>query len=152
MMDTVRSRAERVVLAAQWLRKPLSQLRPMNGAAAPRPSDPAAGLPDAGGSLQILALGGIALLPPGKPTTGGSPRLFDSLSRLFGSADWCISNLESVLTTRTAAAGTIGSFLRADPEAVSALAVAGVDIVSCATNHCLDFGHEALAESVAFLA
>src|SRR5690606_16825340 len=101
-----------------------------------------------GGQLRLLAFGDMALLPEGRPSVGGWPALLGGLEALLESADIRIANLESVLTVRTTPSGSIGGFLRADPEAVGALTNAGMDVVTCANNHCLDFGPEALAESV----
>lgn len=128
---------ERAVLDAQSLRAPLPVLT--------------AKASEREGSLRVVALGDIALLPSGKPSDPGWASLLSPLSPLLGSADLTVANLESVLTSRTTPAGTIGSFLRAEPDAVQALTHAGVDVVTCANNHSLDFGPEGLCDSVATL-
>lgn len=130
---------ERAVLHAQSLRAPLPVLTRT------------AESPSREGSLRVVALGDIALLPSGKPSDPGWSSLLSPLSPLLGSADLTVANLESVLTSRTTPAGSIGSFLRADPDAVRALTQAGLDVVTCANNHSLDFGPEGLCESVATL-
>jgi poly-gamma-glutamate synthesis protein (capsule biosynthesis protein) len=82
----------------------------------------------------------------------------DSLERVFGGAqdvfrsvDFRVVNLESVLTDRTDASGSIGRFIRAAPATVRCLQRLGVDAVCAANNHALDFGSAGLAESRATL-
>jgi poly-gamma-glutamate capsule biosynthesis protein CapA/YwtB (metallophosphatase superfamily) len=66
-------------------------------------------------------------------------------------ADLRVANLESVLTVERRQAGPSGSFLRGAPVHLETLAAAGIDAVTCANNHCLDYGPGALAESLAHL-
>jgi len=81
-------------------------------------------------------------------TSHDSAALFAGLARVTGSADACIVNLESQLTSITTPVGTIGSSLRADPAAIEVLSRLGVSAVTCANNHCLDAGAAGLAESM----
>ncbi|MGQ0703911.1 MAG: CapA family protein [Gemmatimonadales bacterium] len=74
--------------------------------------------------------------------------VFEGIAPLLAGCDARIYNLESQLTLRTAPAATIGTFLRADPAAVKALRYLGTTAVTCANNHCLDFGAPGLAESL----
>lgn len=70
------------------------------------------------------------------------------------SADLVLVNLECALTKNTAK-WTDGEhkafYFRADPSAVEALTVAGIDFVSLANNHVLDFGVDGMRETVAAL-
>lgn len=70
------------------------------------------------------------------------------LRGVFEAADLAMLNLETQLTEIDSPAGTIGSVLRADPGRVAVLTALGVSVVSCANNHCLDYGGDALLESV----
>jgi poly-gamma-glutamate capsule biosynthesis protein CapA/YwtB (metallophosphatase superfamily) len=69
-------------------------------------------------------------------------------------ADLFVMNLECCISergTRWAAPGK-AFFFRAPPPAAEALAVLGVDCVSLANNHALDFGEEALQDTLDHLA
>ena len=77
--------------------------------------------------------------------------IFGGLAELTSSADGSVVNLETQLTSRATPPGILGSFLRASPQAVQVLRALGLSAVSCANNHCLDFGPTALAESLALL-
>jgi hypothetical protein len=76
---------------------------------------------------------------------------FGSFHEVWKGCDLRIANLESVLTRRTKRMGQNGSFLRADPECVRFLQEAQFDCLAVANNHALDFGPEAMSESVQHL-
>ncbi len=97
-----------------------------------------------------LVFGGDVSLHRWSPADD-SAALFAGLAEVTGSADACIANLESQLTSITTSAGTIGSSLRADPAALEVLSRLRISSVTCANNHCLDFGGDGLAESIALL-
>lgn len=97
-----------------------------------------------------LAIGGDVALHRWSPADD-SAALFAGLAEVTGSADACIANLESQLTSIITPAGTIGSSLRADPAALEVLSRLRISSVTCANNHCLDFGGDGLAESIARL-
>lgn len=61
-------------------------------------------------------------------------------------ADLVFANLESVISDKGEKQGSIYSF-RADPKTLGGLAFSGIDIVSVANNHSLDYGPEALLDS-----
>lgn len=67
---------------------------------------------------------------------------------LLASVDLAIGNLETAITERGAAADKEFTF-RAPPTLLDALAAAGVDVVSMANNHAIDFGLDGLADSLA---
>ncbi len=95
--------------------------------------------------FRIVGLGDIALT---RKPLDGYPTLLQGLSPLLSRADLVSGNLEAVLTMRTRRAGEAGSYLRADPEAVSAFPEHDGIVLSLAGNHSLDFGPEALADAI----
>lgn len=72
---------------------------------------------------------------------------------LMRGADAVIANLECAISARgTAWARTPKAFhFRADPAAIEVLRAAGISYVSLANNHVLDYGEEALADTLALL-
>ena len=83
--------------------------------------------------------------------TEGPAAVLVPLAKVLADADLRVANLESMLTRATAANGTMGAFLRADPETVALLEHGGFDAVTVANNHCMDFGGAALVECLAHL-
>jgi poly-gamma-glutamate capsule biosynthesis protein CapA/YwtB (metallophosphatase superfamily) len=69
-----------------------------------------------------------------------------------GEADLCIVNLECCISERGAPAAGRTFHFRAPPSGVEALANLGVDCVTLANNHALDFGPDALLDTFAHLA
>jgi poly-gamma-glutamate synthesis protein (capsule biosynthesis protein) len=67
-------------------------------------------------------------------------------------ADLCILNLECCISERGAPASAKTFHFRAPPIAVEALANLGVDCVTLANNHALDFGPDALLDTFVHLA
>jgi len=62
-------------------------------------------------------------------------------------ADILFGNLESVISDQGYQIKQVYPF-RAEPESIKGLKEAGFDIVSCANNHALDYGSEALKDSI----
>jgi poly-gamma-glutamate capsule biosynthesis protein CapA/YwtB (metallophosphatase superfamily) len=94
-----------------------------------------------------LLLGGDLALHRWQP--GDAPEaVVSGLRTLAQSADALVLNLETQLTARPRPAGTIGTSLKADPSAIAVLSYLGVRAVTCANNHCLDYEHDGLRESV----
>jgi poly-gamma-glutamate capsule biosynthesis protein CapA/YwtB (metallophosphatase superfamily) len=62
-------------------------------------------------------------------------------------ADLTFGNLESVISDKGQNLGSIYSF-RADPKALEGLTSAGFDVLSVANNHSLDYGSDALQDSI----
>ena len=127
---------------------------------------------DAAGSLSpvaqaqaLLAAGADDRPPPTGPVTlafGGDVHFekwlaeavradpqgsLDPLSDLLGDADFAVVNLETAVTYRGSAAPKEHTF-RAPREGITALAAAGVDVVSIANNHGMDFGEQGLADTL----
>ena len=81
----------------------------------------------------------------------GAGAAFAAVRDILAGADVAIANLESPIATGGAPAPKAYAF-RAPPAAAEALALAGIDLVSLANNHALDYGPAALAETRALLA
>lgn len=83
-------------------------------------------------------------------TTGDLAYPLSRVSHIFEAADYTVGNLESAL-------GDIGEPqakrypFRSPPEAAEALAIGGVDLVSLANNHGMDYGPEALLQGIDLL-
>lgn len=93
----------------------------------------------------LLAMGDVALTRP----LGFAPQsVFGALHPLMKRADLRTANLEAVLTDRTQRAGSYGSFIRAAPGNAELLRTAPLDVLNVANNHALDFGEEALEDTL----
>lgn len=75
-------------------------------------------------------------------------QLLDAIAPVLSGADLAIVNLETAVTERGNPAPKDYTF-RAPPRALGALAAAGVDVVSMANNHGLDYGDDGFADSLA---
>jgi len=77
----------------------------------------------------------------------------DEVARLAAGADLTILNLECAISDRGAPWPEPGKrfFFRAPPAAVQTLRHLGVDCVTCANNHALDFGRDALHDTMRYL-
>jgi poly-gamma-glutamate synthesis protein (capsule biosynthesis protein) len=82
-----------------------------------------------------------------------APLLHPALVELAGSADLFVANLECCVSDRGAPIAEPGKpfFFRAPPIAAERLAALGVDCVTLANNHVLDFGEDALLDTLAHL-
>jgi poly-gamma-glutamate capsule biosynthesis protein CapA/YwtB (metallophosphatase superfamily) len=74
---------------------------------------------------------------------------FDATREIL-KADLVFGNLEHPVSRR-GTPKSAGILLRADPESVSALARAGFNVMSVANNHAMDYGPEALLDTLAIL-
>jgi len=72
---------------------------------------------------------------------------FLKVADFLNKADLVFGNLESVISDRGEQEGSIYSF-RAEPKSVKGLSFAGIDIVSVANNHSMDYGIEAFLDSM----
>jgi poly-gamma-glutamate synthesis protein (capsule biosynthesis protein) len=115
----------------------------------PTPLTPTATVPPvvnlmAVGDLMLAGSIGERLLAEGAalPFAGLAPALVD--------ADLLVANLECVISERGEPQPKAYTF-RAPPAAADALALAGVDVVSVANNHSLDYGFEALLDTFQLL-
>ncbi|MEV6724619.1 CapA family protein [Streptomyces xanthochromogenes] len=69
------------------------------------------------------------------------------MSKTVAAADFAMVNLETAITTRGAAEPKLYHF-RTPPSALTALQASGVDAVSMANNHAVDFGPAGLADTL----
>ena len=72
---------------------------------------------------------------------------FLRVADFLNKADLVFGNLESVISDKGERQGSIYSF-RADPRALEGLLHAGIDVVSIANNHSLDYGTDAFQDSL----
>lgn len=75
---------------------------------------------------------------------------FLKIGDFLSGADLTVGNLEGPISSRGKNQGSKYSF-RADPKVVEGLKYAGFDVLSLANNHILDWGREALADTVYIL-
>jgi poly-gamma-glutamate synthesis protein (capsule biosynthesis protein) len=97
---------------------------------------------DVGRNLEALAAGSAAV-EPGYPFAGVTDRL--------AAADFALGNLECVVSPLGVPKPTAPVTFRAPELALGAIQRAGLDVVSVANNHVLDYGPEALDDMVARL-
>jgi poly-gamma-glutamate synthesis protein (capsule biosynthesis protein) len=83
-------------------------------------------------------------------STGDFVYPFARVKHIFDAADYTIANLETSLGDMGTPAAKRYTF-QSPPEAAQSLALAGVDLVSLANNHALDFGPEALLQGIDLL-
>ncbi|MBI2642004.1 MAG: CapA family protein, partial [Candidatus Wildermuthbacteria bacterium] len=72
---------------------------------------------------------------------------FLNIADFLKKADLVFANLESVISDKGEKQGSIYSF-RADPQALEGLVFAGFDVLSVTNNHSLDYGMDALLDSI----
>jgi poly-gamma-glutamate synthesis protein (capsule biosynthesis protein) len=111
-----------------------------------------------GGTMTVtLALAGDTMLGRGVAERlrrdPGAPLLHPALAEVAGSADLFVANLECCVSDRGAPIDEPGKpfFFRAPPLAAERLAGLGVGCVTLANNHVLDFGEDALLDTLAHL-
>jgi len=74
--------------------------------------------------------------------------LFDGMAKCTAGADLKIINLEAPLVNSTSPIAKSGPNIKANPEAIDALAYLGVNLVTLANNHIMDYGREGLEETL----
>ena len=90
--------------------------------------------------------------PDGIITIQGVNTLFEPTYEILGnSADVTVANLEIVLSNNGTAHPTKTINFRCSPENIEGLIFGGIDIVSLANNHIMDFGIEAMIETKTIL-
>jgi poly-gamma-glutamate synthesis protein (capsule biosynthesis protein) len=98
---------------------------------------------DKKGTCSLLFGGDIAPIRP------DCSDLFGDAAALIGAADLALGNLEIALTDKGRPVRGKSITKRGPPEAIAALTAAGFDAVNMANNHVLDYGEEALTDSLA---
>ena len=85
------------------------------------------------------------------PIRAAHEGMFGELAPLIREADLAVANLEIALTDKGARVRGKGIAERGAPEGIAALDEAGFDAVNLANNHVLDYGEEALTDTLARL-
>lgn len=100
-------------------------------------------------TVRLIAVGDVLFARGvGKQITKhGAPWLFANVKGTISSADIAFCNLECTLSTRGVAQRRRYQF-RADPKFASAMHTAGFDVACLANNHTLDFGRDAMMDTV----
>jgi poly-gamma-glutamate synthesis protein (capsule biosynthesis protein) len=83
-------------------------------------------------------------------TTGDASYAFSRVKHIFDAADYTVANLETSLGDVGEPAAKRYTF-QSPPEAAGAIAAGGIDLVSLANNHALDYGPEALLQGIDLL-
>jgi poly-gamma-glutamate capsule biosynthesis protein CapA/YwtB (metallophosphatase superfamily) len=106
------------------------------------------------GKIRIAAVGDIALNGAYKQMAGSPERnaVFAGLSGYLGGAELAIGNLEGPLTERRPLDRSSRFCLRGHPRYAAVLQAAGFKVLSLANNHILDFGWEAVEDTILELA
>jgi poly-gamma-glutamate capsule biosynthesis protein CapA/YwtB (metallophosphatase superfamily) len=119
-------------------------------AATAQPAAPVAA--QAPGSVRLMAVGDVMLAR----TIGRRIRLkgaqvpFRHVAATLAAADITVANLECAISARGTREQKAFTF-RAPPKAADSLALAGIDVVSLANNHALDYGLVAMRDTMALL-
>ncbi|MEV6207043.1 CapA family protein [Kitasatospora sp. NPDC051914] len=118
------------------------------------PSDPAAlsgsaPAAAAGGTITVAFAGDVHFEGRTEARLAGGPETaLGPISRTLAAADLAVLNLETAITGRGAPEPKTYTF-RTSPKALQSLRDAGVDVVSLANNHAVDFGADGLADTLA---
>jgi capsule synthesis protein PGA_cap len=104
-------------------------------------------------ALHFMAVGDLMLARSiGERILSEGPAVpFAGVAPILASADLLVANLECVISDRGEPQSKAYTF-RAPPAAADSLALAGVDVVSLANNHSLDYGPEGLRDTGQLLA
>jgi len=100
-------------------------------------------------AITMLAVGDIMLDRDVKKEglREGWEQIFASVAPRLGQADLAFANLESPIGDK----GHFINMFQAPPEAIKGLSFAGIDVVSLANNHALDYHHEGMLETMRIL-
>lgn len=74
--------------------------------------------------------------------------MFEGCAATLKQANLCFAQLETTISERGAAVPNAKLAMRAPPAMARAARSAGIDVVSFAGNHCLDYGYEAFADTL----
>ena len=100
-------------------------------------------------SIKLLICGDIIPTPNNEQLMidGKVDEVFGDTLELFRAADFRFCNMEGALTTGGIAINKCGPNIRANPASVAAYKAIGMDLISLANNHSLDWGKEGLRET-----
>jgi poly-gamma-glutamate capsule biosynthesis protein CapA/YwtB (metallophosphatase superfamily) len=120
---------------------------PLQGVASRAPGTHAAG-----GTVRLMAVGDVMLAQSigRRIVKKGVHAPFQRVLPIFSQADLLVANLECAISNRGTRANKRFTF-RAPPAAADSLAHAGIDVVSLANNHSLDWGVTALRDTMRLL-
>ncbi|MCZ7574741.1 MAG: CapA family protein [Ardenticatenaceae bacterium] len=158
---------ERAAPSAAALRPPTATLaatftpQGLPAVATPRLEAPAApslrlasatATPEAARQVQLMAVGDVMLARSiGARIQRQGPEVpFAAVAPTLNQADLTVANLECSISDRGQPQPKAYTF-RAPPAAAESLALAGIDVVSLANNHAMDYGSEALADTLQLL-
>ena len=96
--------------------------------------------------LTLYALGDLG------PRRSDPHSIFDQCRSTLKQADLVFAQLEPCLSNRGTPAPQARLAMRTDPVAAQAIKAAGIDVVSWASNHCMDWGRDAFADTLHNLA
>lgn len=104
-------------------------------------------------TVTLFAAGDVMLdkLPGENIARHGPESVFTGMGDLVTSADISFVNLEGPVSHRGAAVANKRYTFCGKPEALEALQLAGIDVVSFANNHALDYGEEAFLDTLQHL-
>ncbi|MFI6843761.1 CapA family protein [Kitasatospora sp. NBC_00085] len=119
------------------------------GTAAPAPSGSAAA-PRPDGSITVAFAGDVHFegRTESRLAVKAPEQALGPISGTISDADLAVLNLETAITDRGAPEPKTYTF-RTSPKALTALKDSGVDVVSMANNHAVDFGPDGLADTLA---
>jgi poly-gamma-glutamate synthesis protein (capsule biosynthesis protein) len=105
------------------------------------------------GKITLLSLGDIwlARFVADEIIKKGSHHPFVHIASYLHSADIVFGNLESPFSTRGTPTKNKDVVAKAAPSSLDGLVYAGINVVSLANNHIMDFGTEALSDTLRFL-
>ena len=81
----------------------------------------------------------------------GVDYMWEDVSELISSADYSIFNLETSVSLRGKDTKPLGYGFRSEPSTLEGLKNAGIDMVSLANNHVMDYGREAFSDTLTSL-
>jgi poly-gamma-glutamate capsule biosynthesis protein CapA/YwtB (metallophosphatase superfamily) len=92
--------------------------------------------------IVLYAVGDIA------PDREDPASIFEHVAGILGAGDVVFGQLEAVLSERGTPLPQVRLPCRGDPSTAGALKAAGFDVVSFASNHCMDCGREAFLDTI----
>ena len=110
------------------------------GSANPAPGD---------GAITLTFGGDVHFVERTLPLLNHPGTAFGPVSKIFSESDLAMVNLETAITNRGTPAPKTYHF-RTPPTAYAAVAAAGIDVVTLANNHALDYGRVGLEDSLNF--
>ena len=90
----------------------------------------------------ILACGDVGV------KRGDCASMFDGCAAALQGADLCFAQLETTISERGTKAPNARLAMRAPAAMASAARTAGIDVMSFAGNHCMDYGYEAFTDTL----